>query len=104
LGTASSAGNSSQRASPPRRAERDDLRSPSKTAANREAGDTSVEQARQDVPIGVINPSRNYLAGDLRGTASTGAGRHWWARVTSGDLKARQLPDPVGHYRRPAGW
>src|SRR2546430_8211241 len=34
-----------------------------------------VEQARQHVPIGVINPSRNYLAGDLRGTASTGAGR-----------------------------
>ena len=32
-----------------------------------------VEQARQHVPIGVINPSRNYLAGDLRGTASTGA-------------------------------
>ncbi len=63
-----------------------------------------VEQARQHVPIGVINPSRNYLAGDLRGTASTGAGRHWWARLTSGDLKAHQLPDPVGQYRRPAGW
>ena len=28
-----------------------------------------VEQARQHVPIGVVNPSRNYLAGDLRGTA-----------------------------------
>jgi hypothetical protein len=63
-----------------------------------------VEQARQHVPIGIINPSRNYLAGDLRGTASTGAGRHWWARLTSGDLKAHQLPDPVGQYRRPAGW
>jgi hypothetical protein len=63
-----------------------------------------VEQARQHVPIGVINPSRNYLAGDLRGTASTGAGRHWWAKLTSGDLKAHQLPDPVGQYRRPAGW
>jgi hypothetical protein len=33
-----------------------------------------VEQARQHVPIGVINPSRNYLAGDLRGTASHGCG------------------------------
>ena len=63
-----------------------------------------VEQARQHVPIGVINPSRNYLAGDLRGTASTGAGRHWWAKLTSGDLKAHQLPDPVGQYWRPAGW
>jgi hypothetical protein len=55
-----------------------------------------VEQARQHVPIGVINPSRNYLAGDLRGTAGTGAGRHWWARLASGDLKAHQLPgDPA---------
>ena len=63
-----------------------------------------VEQARQHVPIGVINPSRNYLAGDLRGTAGIGAGRHWWARLTSGDLKAHQLPDPVGQYRRPVGW
>jgi hypothetical protein len=52
-----------------------------------------VEQARQHVPIGVVNPSRNYLAGDLRGTAGSGAGRHWWARLTSGDLKAHQLPD-----------
>ena len=41
---------------------------------------------------------------DLRGTASTGAGRHWWARLTSGDLKAHQLPNPVGQYRRPPGW
>jgi hypothetical protein len=63
-----------------------------------------VEQAREHVPIGVINPSRNYLAGDLRGTVSTGAGRHWWARLTSGDLKAHQLPDPVGQYQRPVGW
>ena len=63
-----------------------------------------VEQARQHVPIGIVNPSRNYLVGDLRGTASTGAGRHWWARLTSGDLKAHQLPDPVGQYRRPPGW
>jgi hypothetical protein len=34
-----------------------------------------VQQARLHVPIGVINPSRNYLAGDLRGTATSGAGR-----------------------------
>ena len=32
-----------------------------------------VEQARQRVPVGVVNPSRNYLAGDLRGDPSTGA-------------------------------
>ena len=33
------------------------------------------EQARQRVPVGVVNPSRNYLAGDLRGDPAAGAGR-----------------------------
>jgi hypothetical protein len=63
-----------------------------------------VEQARQHVPVGVVNPSHNYLAGDLRGTPDVGAGRHWWMRLTSSDLKAHQLADPAGQYRRPAGW
>ena len=55
-----------------------------------------VEQARHRVPVGVINPSRNYLAGDLRGDPSKGAGRHWWARLTATDLANHQLPDPSG--------
>jgi len=63
-----------------------------------------VEQARQRVPVGIINPSHNYLAGDLRGTPDTGAGRHWWARLTAEDLKAHQLPEPAGQYRKPEGW
>jgi hypothetical protein len=63
-----------------------------------------VEQARLHVPVGMVNPSRNYLAGDLRGVATTGAGRHWWARLSVADLRSNQLPDPVGQYRRPAGW
>lgn len=63
-----------------------------------------VEQARRHVPVGVVNPSRNYLAGDLRGVATAGAGRHWWATLTASDLKNHQLPDPAGRYRRPAGW
>jgi hypothetical protein len=63
-----------------------------------------VEQARQRVPVGVVNPSRNYLAGDLRGEPSAGAGRHWWVRLSAPDLKQHQLPDPVGPYRRPDGW
>jgi hypothetical protein len=63
-----------------------------------------VEQARLHVPVGVVNPSRNYLAGDLRGIAAAGAGRHWWARLSVTDLTSHQLPDPAGPYRRPAGW
>jgi hypothetical protein len=63
-----------------------------------------VEQARLHVPVGVINPTRNYLAGDLRGLASAGAGRHWWARLSAADFRNHQLPEPAGQYRRPAGW
>jgi hypothetical protein len=63
-----------------------------------------VEQARLQVPVGMINPLHNYLAGDLRGQASAGAGRHWWARLVAADLTSHQLPDPVGPYRRPVGW
>ncbi len=63
-----------------------------------------VQQARLHVPVGVVNPSRNYLAGDLRGDPASGAGGHWWARLSAADLKAHQLPDPAGRYQRPAGW
>ena len=63
-----------------------------------------VQQARQRVPVGIVNPSRNYLAGDLRGTADSGAGRHWWARLLPADLTSHQLADPVGRYHRPQGW
>jgi hypothetical protein len=63
-----------------------------------------VEQARLRVPVGVINPSPSYLAGDLRGTPDAGVGRHWWARLSCTDLKNHQLPDPVGPHHRPPGW
>jgi len=63
-----------------------------------------VEQARQHVPVGIINPSRSYLAGDLRGNPTDGVGRHWWARLTAGDLRTHQLADPAGPYVRPVGW
>ena len=43
-----------------------------------------VEQARLHVPVGIINPSHNYLAGDLRGLPADGAGGHWWARLARG--------------------
>ena len=63
-----------------------------------------VEQARRHVPVAIINPSRSYLAGDLRGEPDFGAGRHWWMRLTAADLKSHQLPDPVGEFRKPEGW
>jgi hypothetical protein len=63
-----------------------------------------VEQARLRVPVGLVNPSRSYLAGDLRGSPTAGVGGHWWTRLSAADLKHHQLPDPVGPYHRPDGW
>jgi hypothetical protein len=63
-----------------------------------------VEQARLRVPVGIINPSHNYLAGDLRGLPTAGVGGHWWHRLVAADLKNHQLPDPAGPYQRPEGW
>lgn len=63
-----------------------------------------IEEARRRVPIGTVNPSANRLAGDLKGSATAGAGRHWWRQLIAGDVIAHQLPDPAGGFRRPSGW
>ena len=63
-----------------------------------------VQEARKRVPVGTVNPSRNRLAGDLKGTPNDGVGRHWWRQLQAGDLAAHQLPDPAAGYACPAGW
>jgi uncharacterized LabA/DUF88 family protein len=63
-----------------------------------------AEQARRHVPVAVINPSHSYLARELRGEPDSGAGRHWWMRLSAADLKNHQLPDPAGQFRKPEGW
>lgn len=63
-----------------------------------------VEFIRQHVPVGVVNPSPNRMAGALQGQRDDGVGRHWWYQLTEADLRAHQLPDPSGHFRRPDGW
>ena len=63
-----------------------------------------IEEARRRVPVGTVNPSINRLAGDLKGTATAGAGRHWWRQLAAGDVIAHQLPDLAGGFHRPEGW
>jgi hypothetical protein len=63
-----------------------------------------VSYARTQVPVGLVNPSPNYLAGALRGQPSDGVGNHWWHRLSAGDLRGSQLPDRVASFARPAGW
>jgi len=63
-----------------------------------------VQQARQQVPVGIVNPSNSPLAGDLRGAADDGARRHWWYQLTPADITAHQLPNPAAGVPRPPGW
>lgn len=63
-----------------------------------------VAQARDLVPVGVVNPTRGYLAGSLSGDASSGVGDHWWYQLTVADLTSAQLAPQIGKLKRPAGW
>jgi len=68
-----------------------------------------LREARQRVPVGVVNPNRRYTAGKLQGPPTAGAGGHWWQQLVAADFTAHQLPDPVTSprgplYARPAGW
>ncbi len=63
-----------------------------------------VSYARTRVPVGLVNPSPNHMAGALRGQPSDGVGNHWWRQLAATNLYACQLPDLVGSLARPAGW
>jgi hypothetical protein len=63
-----------------------------------------LHQARQLVPVGLVNPTPNPTAGALQGQAAAGAGRHWWRKLTASDCRQHQLPDPASGYARPNGW
>lgn len=63
-----------------------------------------VQAAREHVPVGTVNPTSGRLAGDLRGTASDGVGRHWWVQLNETDYRNNQMPNPSGGITRPQGW
>lgn len=63
-----------------------------------------IDEARKRVPVGLINPSKNRLAGALRGTPTVGVGNHWWYQLTPADFYACQLPDPAGRVPKPTPW
>ncbi len=63
-----------------------------------------LQRARQRVPVGTVNPGPGTIPGDLRGQPVEGAGRHWWHGLTKDDFFSCQLPESVGHCRRPDGW
>ncbi len=63
-----------------------------------------LHETRKLIPVGLVNPSPNYLAGALKGNPSEGVGGHWWYQLTAADLTGAQLPDPVGVLGKPYDW
>jgi hypothetical protein len=63
-----------------------------------------VAQARELVPVGVVNPTPGYSAGSLHDSQTRGIGGHWWYRLTTADFTRAQLPATVGRLSRPPGW
>ncbi|WP_349319080.1 NYN domain-containing protein [Mycolicibacterium canariasense] len=63
-----------------------------------------VQAARDRVPVGTVNPTKNHTAGKLRGSPADGVGNHWWYQLALADFQASQLPDPAGGVPKPAPW
>jgi NYN domain len=63
-----------------------------------------IQQARERVPVGLVNPTPSQTAGVLRASAATGAGRHFWRKLTVGDFRHHQLANPARSYYMPNGW
>ena len=71
-----------------------------------------LREARQRVPVGLINPGNprwRPTAGALRASPAAGVGGHWWGHITRNQYLGHQLPDPVMDatgktYTRPSGW
>lgn len=63
-----------------------------------------IRIARDQVPVGLINPNVKQLAGALKGRPSDGVGGHWWRRLDPRDLLECQLPNEVMGITKPSGW
>lgn len=61
--------------------------------------------ARTRVPVGLVNPTRGYLAGKLAGHHTNGVGNHWWYQMQPADWYSHQLPASIGsRIHKPAPW
>jgi hypothetical protein len=63
-----------------------------------------IQQARERVPVGTVNPSSSRLAGALKGSPAEGVGSHWWRQLTEADIRDHQLPDPCAGFSKPVPW
>lgn len=52
--------------------------------------------ARDQIPVGLVNPTKGYRAGKLAGIHTDGVGSHWWYQMQPSDWYAHQLPPTIG--------
>ncbi len=60
--------------------------------------------ARETIRVATVNPSIRDTVGHLKGEAADGIGGHWWHQMTEEDVRACQLPSPVGRIYQPPNW
>ena len=64
-----------------------------------------ISYVRELVPVGLINPTKGYLAGKLAGQPAAGAGGHWWYQMQPEDWYRNQLPQTIGRrITKPPKW
>lgn len=63
-----------------------------------------IQETRQRVPLGLVNPTKNYPAGRMNAEPTVGVGQHWWYNLQKTNLTTAQLPQSIRHLTRPIGW
>ncbi|WP_051620091.1 NYN domain-containing protein [Haematomicrobium sanguinis] len=64
-----------------------------------------IRFVRDIVPVGIVNPTKGYLAGKLAGGHADGAGNHWWYQMTPCDWYSHQLPTLISpRITKPLEW
>jgi hypothetical protein len=64
----------------------------------------AISQARERIPVGVVNPTRRPTAGSLKSRPAGSPSQQWEYQLTAADLLAHQLPDPCEGIIKPPTW
>jgi hypothetical protein len=64
----------------------------------------AISQARERIPVGVVNPTRRPTAGSLKSRPAGGPPDQWEYQLTAADFIAHQLPDPCEGIIKPPTW
>jgi uncharacterized LabA/DUF88 family protein len=64
----------------------------------------AVSQARERIPVGIVNPTRRPTAGSLKSRPPSCPPEQWEYQLTAADLIVHQLPDPCAGIIKPPTW